>query len=385
MLDTRAGATACDAPGASIPGATARAQTAAGRSCDGLSIPANARAVTGNITTVQSGGGYLTLSPADAAQPLAANSNYNANQILNNAFTVGLGAGDGAFKIHVTSDTHVVVDITGYFAPPGAGGRYFHPLPRPVRLLDTRAGQKACYMPGAPLPGMTETTQRGQGMCDGMFIPAAAKALAGNATTVNPGAGYLTMFPADVSRPPISSSNFQTGEIMNAPFVVGLSATGSFRLYPSAQTHLVIDVLGYYSAEALDANGTGLLYTPLSAPVRLLDTRPGATGCYLPATQLPAATTWTQNARGVCGPATIPATALAITGNATVVGPAASGYLTFRPADATRPLVATSNFISGQIFNRSFTTGLGKTSGAFKMYSSATTHLVIDLAGYFAP
>ncbi|MGH9802760.1 MAG: putative Ig domain-containing protein, partial [Blastocatellia bacterium] len=63
LLDTRVGATACDAPGAMIPGGTSRTQTAAGRTCDGLTIPANAKALTGNVTTVESGGGYLTLYP----------------------------------------------------------------------------------------------------------------------------------------------------------------------------------------------------------------------------------------------------------------------------------------------------------------------------------
>ncbi|MGH9799266.1 MAG: hypothetical protein ACRD82_02800 [Blastocatellia bacterium] len=35
--------------------------------------------------------------------------------------------------------------------------------------------------------------------------------------------------------------------------------------------------------------------------------------------------------------------------------------------------------------NRHFIVGLGNVDGAFKMYSLATTDLVIDLSGYFAP
>ncbi|MGH9844572.1 MAG: Ig domain-containing protein, partial [Blastocatellia bacterium] len=250
LLDTRAGQTGCDAPGAQIAGGTSRTQTAAGRTCDGLLIPAAARAITGNITTVQSGGGYLTLYPSDAAQPTVANSNYNPNEILNNVFTVGLGAGDGAFKIFVTTNTDIVVDVTGYFAPPGAGGLYFHPLPRPVRLLETRAGFAGCYAPGAPLPGNTDSMQQATGGCAGLTIPAAARAIVGNATTVNPvGTGYqfFTLFPADATRPLAASSNYLPGQIMNAPFTVGLSSGGAFKIYPTTQTELVIDVSGYYS------------------------------------------------------------------------------------------------------------------------------------------
>jgi hypothetical protein len=46
--------------------------------------------------------------------------------------------------------------------------------------------------------------------------------------------------------------------------------------------------------------------------------------------------------------------------------------------------VATSNFATGQIANRHFIVGLGL-DGAFKLYASGSTHLVIDLSGYFAP
>ena len=84
---------------------------------------------------MQSGGGFLTLYPSDATKPTVANSNYAANEVLNNAFTVGLGATDGAFNIFVTSNTNVIVDITGYYAPPEAGGLYYHSLPKPIRLL----------------------------------------------------------------------------------------------------------------------------------------------------------------------------------------------------------------------------------------------------------
>ncbi|MGH9840639.1 MAG: BACON domain-containing protein [Blastocatellia bacterium] len=385
LLETRAGQSGCDAPGARIPGGTSRTQTAAGRSCDGLAIPASAKAITGNITTVQSGGGYLTLYPSDAAQPTVANSNYNPNEILNNVFTVGLGAGDGAFKIFVTSNTDVVVDVTGYYAPPGTGGLYFHPLPRPVRLLETRTGFPGCYAPGAPLPGNVDTTQQATGGCGGLTIPAAAKAITGNATTVNPqgpGSQYFTLFPADASRPNVASSNYLPGQIMNAPFTVRLSPGGAFKIYPATQTDLVIDVLGYYSTEVTDVNGTGLLFYPLAQPGRLLDTRLGFSGCYTPGAALAASSTRTQPARGVCA---IPTNTAGIIGNATVVSPAGGGYLTFWPSDAAQPTVAASNYTTGQVFNRHFIVGLGSADGAFNIFTSATTHLVIDMSGYFAP
>ncbi len=381
LLDTRVNATACTVPGSPITGGTSLLQAAAGT----CGIPATAKAITGNVTVVLPGAnGFLTLYPSDATQPTAANTNFAAGDVLNNVFTVGLGATDGALKIFASSTAEVVIDIAGYYAPPGASGLYFHPLPKPIRLLETRLGQPGCFTPGTPLAANTDTVQQGTTTCDGVTIPATAKALVGNATTVFPSAnGFITLYPADaVSRPLAASGNYRASTVLNSPFTVGLSPAGQFKIYTVATTDLVIDVLGYFSADATDVNGTGLLFNPIT-PTRLLDTRPGATGaCFLTGAPLSAGTESLQSARGVC---TIANTAQAIVGNATTVLPTANGFLTFWPSNAaTRPLAATSNFQAGRNFNRYYTVGLGA-DGAFKMYASQTTNLVVDVSGYFAP
>ena len=383
LLETRVGFTGCDSPAAKIVGGTSRTQTAAGRTCDGLTIPANAAALVGNATSVQSGGGYFTLYPSDIAKPNSANSNYAANQILNSLFTVRLGASDGAFNIFVSSDTDIVVDITGYYAPPSASGLYFHPLPKPVRLLDTRQGQSACFTPGVALQGNTDTSQLGTTTCDGVLIPAGAQALVGNATTVSPQAnGFLTLYPADAARPLIASANFQPGVNLNSPFMVGLSPSGQFNMYVASTTDLVVDVTGYYSTQLNDANGQGLLFNALTGPTRLLDTRAGQSGCFTPSAQMVGGTSYLQPATGACS--NVPATAQAVVGNATAINATANGYLTFWPSDANQPFIATSNYRTGVTFNRHFTVGLGS-DGAFKRYAASTTDLVVDLVGYFAP
>ncbi|MGH9798755.1 MAG: S8 family serine peptidase, partial [Blastocatellia bacterium] len=169
LLDTRAGQTGCDTPQAAIVGGTERTQLAR-RTCDGETIPANALAITGNITPVPTSQGYLTLFPSNATRPLVANSNFVAGQIVNNVFTVGLGA-DGAFKIYASTTTHVVVDVSGYFAPPGVSGLYFHPLPSPVRLLETRVGETGCDAPQMQLAGGSTRTQPGRVTCNAITIP----------------------------------------------------------------------------------------------------------------------------------------------------------------------------------------------------------------------
>ena len=229
-------------------------------------------------------------------------------------------------------------------------------------------------------------TQAGRVSCQNVTIPNAAQALVGNVTVVNNGAGFLTLYPAEVAPPLVASSNFSAGQVMNAPFTVGLSATGEFNIYSLSATDLVVDVLGYYSTEANDVNDAGLLFTPLASPVRLLETRAGQTGCYAPGAPLLAGSIRNQQARGTCNGQTIAATALGIVGNATVIFPTALGYLTFWPSDAaSQPTVATSNFTANQVFNRHFTVGLGNADGAFKIFTTAQTELVVDVTGYFAP
>jgi hypothetical protein len=385
LLDTRPGEQGCDTPGAPIAGNTSRAQTAAGRTCDGILIPANAKALTGNVTSVQSGGGYLTLYPSDAALPTVSNSNYGPNEILNNVFTVGLGAGDGGFKIYVTSTTDVVVDVTGYYAPPGAGGLYFHPLPHPIRLLETRPGQTGCQATGQLLIGGFPHKQPARLTCDGLTIPASAAAVVGNATVVNPtDPGYLTLYPSSAAQPLISSSNFLTGQILNAPFTAGLGTDGAFNIFSRSTTDLVVDVSGYYSPEPVDANGEGLLFTPLLRPVRLLETRAQYNGCYTTGAPLASNSTRTQQARGLCEGLTVASNAKAIVANATAVFPSGAGYLTFWPSNAAQPLVSASNYTAGQIFARHFIAGLGA-DGAFNIYVRTTTDLLIDVSGFFTP
>jgi hypothetical protein len=345
-------------------------------------IPVGAQVVVGNLTSVSpTAGGWFTVYASDAVLPSTASSNYAVGEVTNNVFTVKLGA-DGAFKVFSTATTDAVIDVTGYYASPGAGGLYFHSLLSPLRLFDTRP-QPACITPGASLAAGSTTTIPGAVTCGSVVIPATAKAVVGNATTVNPaGTGWLTLFPADAALPFTSNGNYTIGQVLNSQFYVGLSSAGEFKLFTKQSTHLVIDITGYFSPDATDVNGTGLLFTPI-APTRLLDTRVGGfvMACNTPGIPLTGGAENSQAARGTCS---IAGTAQAIVGNATVVQPAGGGWLTMWPSDVSRPNTANSNYVTGQVFNRHFTTGLGS-DGAFKIFSVATTNLVVDVTGYFAP
>jgi hypothetical protein len=402
LLDTRASATVgCVINSGLFANNEIRTQ-AARTACS--TIPANATAITGNITVVPSAPGFLTLFPSSAAQPSVANSNFAAGEITNNVFTVRLGAGDGAFKIYSSTTTEVIVDVTGYYAPAGTNGLYFHPLPSPVRLVETRSGFSGCVAPGAPLTGTGnpnadpnqdfEVQGRSPLPTPCNSIPATAQVLVGNATSVLPtGGGYLTIYSSGGARPTVASSNYAGSDVINGPFSVKLGADGKFKIYTFATTHLVVDILGYYSEEAVDANGIGLLFNPLPTPVRLLETRPDFPGFPLSGCTRTNAkiqgdlgmATHTQQAAGFCG---LPAAAQAVVGNVSVVNSAGAGFLTLFPGNlTTAPLVATSNYPAPATFgyNRHYFVGLSPGDGTFKVLTQFTTDLILDASGYFAP
>jgi uncharacterized protein (TIGR03437 family) len=386
LLNTQPGGAGCVTPGAPLGANTTSTLPAVG-SCSG--IPSTARAVVGNATVVNPvTGGDITLFQSNAPQPNAANMNFAANQNVSNEFTVGLGP-DGAFKIFSRASTHFIVDITGYFAPPGTGGLFYHPLPTPVRLLDTQPGGRACDSPGAPLGNNATRTQTAPGTCAGVTIPATAKAITGNATVVNfisTGFNWITLYPFGAAQPDMQNLPFTANQILSNTFTVPLSTDGKFNIFSRASTHFIVDVNGYFSDQPLDMNGAGLLYNPFPTPTRLLDTRPGQTACDAPGAPLSQNATRTQTATGTCAGATIPATAKAITGNATVVNSISTGFnsISLYPFGTPQPNTSSLFYGPNQIVPNAFVVGLSN-DGKFNIFSSAATHFIVDINGYFAP
>jgi hypothetical protein len=393
LLDTRPGFAACFAPAAPLGNNAVRLQPATG-ACTG--VPANAKAIVGNATvvnspTISTDFHWITLYPSDALLPDASNLNFTDDQIVPNNFTVGLGA-DGAFNIYSHAATHFIVDIAGYYAPPGPGGLYYHPLPAPVRLLDTRPGFGACNAPGAPLASDGVRSLTAHGSCFGATIPSTARSVVGNATVVNSGPTlstgfhWITLYPFDAPLPDASNLNYREDQIVPNAFVAGLSADGKFNIYSHGATHFIVDVAGYFSDEAVDANGVGLLYNPLPAPRRLLDTRPLFNACDAPATPLGADAIRAGTATVACSG--VPSGAKAVVGNATVVNapPLSSGFhwITLYPFGAPLPDASNLNYRESQITPNAFVVGLSA-DGKFNIYSHAPTHFIIDLTGYFAP
>jgi hypothetical protein len=80
-----------------------------------------------------------------------------------------------------------------------------------------------------------------------------------------------------------------------------------------------------------------------------------------------------------CG---IPATAKAVSLNVTVTQPTAPGFVVLYPGGSTAPSVSAINFRSGQTRANNGVVRLG-TGGTLAVQSSAPTHFILDLNGYF--
>lgn len=123
---------------------------------------------------------------------------------------------------------------------------------------------------------------------------------------------------------------------------------------------------------------TAAIVPPLSffsvTPCRAVDTRAGS--------PLAAGVERTFPFAGVCG---IPATAAAISLNVAVTQPTSAGNVRLYPAGSPVPTASTINFSAGQTRTNNSVVGLG-VAGALGAVSqpAGTTHLIIDVNGYFA-
>ena len=112
-------------------------------------IPADAKAITGNLTVVgQTRAGYLSITWADVPTPTTSILNFPLGDTRANGISVPLNAGGGLWIVYKASGgtTDVILDVTGYYRNDASGLLYF-PL-SPLRLMDTR--------PGVPVTGLDQ-------------------------------------------------------------------------------------------------------------------------------------------------------------------------------------------------------------------------------------
>lgn len=209
-------------------------------------VPAGAQAYSLNFTAVPSGGnplGYLTTWPSGEAQPLASTLNAVTGTVTANAAVLRAGAG-GAVSVFASSATDVVIDINGYFAPVGAGGHNFYPIP-PCRILDTRISFGA-YGGPALLANSSRSSSFSGSPCLNTAYTAAVLSLNATVLPLDNVLSFITLWPSAQSQPVVSTLNAVDGSITSNAAILPVSSNVSAGIYSTHATHLILDVGGYF-------------------------------------------------------------------------------------------------------------------------------------------
>ncbi len=209
-------------------------------------IPTAAEAYSLRMTVVPPGPlGYLTAYPDGQTLPVAATLNDGGGEVLGNQAIVPAGT-NGAIDVFASANTDLIIDINGYFAPPGPGGLNFYPLV-PCRVADTRVTSGFPGSFGAPslVGGASRDFPMPTSPCG---IPSSAQAYSLNLTAVGPTAQlYLTAWPTGQTLPVAATLNASGSTTIGGGAIVPAGTNGSISVYASHPTDLVIDVNGYFA------------------------------------------------------------------------------------------------------------------------------------------
>ena len=226
-----------------LSGGSTRSFTVPSSSCG---IPSTAQAYSLNITAVPHGSlGYLTIWPSGQAQPYVSTLNSaNGSVVANAAIVPAGGAPAGAVSVFVTNDSDVIIDINGYFAPPGSSNALSLYSLTPCRVADTRGAAGAF---GGP--GMAANATRSFAIpASACVVPATAQAYSLNVTVVPPGAlAYLTAWPAGQAQPVVSTLNSFNGAVVANAALVPAGTSGAVSIFVSNATDVILDINAYFA------------------------------------------------------------------------------------------------------------------------------------------
>jgi hypothetical protein len=200
-------------------------------------VPAGATAAVLNVTATDAvGPGYLTVFPSDRNRPIVSSVNFEAGVARPNTVIAPIGA-DGKIKVFAFTQTHVIVDVMGWF---GAAGQAEYVEVPSSRVYDSRL----------PVHGGVKLNAGGtiELPIVGQVVPPNARSAVLNVTATEPdGAGYLTVYPGGASRPETSNVNYLKGQTIPNAVIVGLGPKGTVDIFTFAAAHVVVDVVGYFA------------------------------------------------------------------------------------------------------------------------------------------
>ena len=236
----------------------------------------------------------------------------------------------------------------------------------PTRVLDSRIG---LGVPGRLATGSSFVLDVG-GVAP---VPAGATAVVLNVTATNPdGAGFVSAWPADKTRPTTSVINFESpGQTIANLVTVPMDAAGGVAFFTQRAVDLIADVQGYYVPMTSSSVGR---FKPMT-PNRVLDTRllnPIHSGALLSG----------QSIDIDFRPWGVDVDAVAVVLNVTVTAAIGAGFWTAYAAGTQRPVASNLNVTNpGQTIANQVITPV--TGGSATIFSQSGGDLIVDIAGYY--
>jgi glucose/arabinose dehydrogenase len=336
---------------------------------------ASVRAALVNVTFIDPvTPGYLIAWPGRTARPNVSNVNGVPGEVVANASVVPLDDA-GGFLLSTYSTADVVVDLLGTFATaPGAvsAGRYTALAPH--RIADTRQAMGADNVYSKPASGglpivRVPVAGRASVPTSGVSAVAVVVTAVGGSGS---GGGFVLATAAGAGYSLNSNLNTNGPNDIRANLVVvPLGADGSIDLHLLNIDDAVVDVAGWFTDGTPPASLAGrFVSTPLT---RMVDTRENRGFGTLEGSQT----------ASVAPPAAVPANAVALVQNVTLVDTTGPGFVTPFPG-GTVPVISAGNAsAAGQIRAVLSFTRLGGPPPSMSFYSYMRTDLVVDVSGYF--
>ncbi len=180
--------------------------------------------------------GFLRAIPAGAQGLSNSTVNYLPGTPSANTAIVPIGAG-GAVGVFSYASAHVIVDVVGYItdgAAPAASRGLFVAL-TPYRAYDSRGGAPFATGSTRDIP------------LAGGAVPATAEAVSANLTADQGEAvGFLKVYPAGTPATSTSNLNYAANAPVANAALLSLGAGGAVSVFANQQTHVIIDLNGYF-------------------------------------------------------------------------------------------------------------------------------------------
>lgn len=341
------------------------------------SIPSTAKAFVLNVTLVPRGAvDFVTVFPGGEPRPEFYTVRSPDGQTVANSAIVKAGPG-GSIQVYSSSDTDIIIDISGYMTDSTASNLVYYPL-TPCRVIETRAEYRPAPGPfGPPTMNGDETRRFRFPSTPYCNVPSGAAAYSVTITVVPPGPlQFVTAWPAGGPRPNISYINSPAGRVLANNVILPASADGSIDVYVFNRSDVIVDINGYF---APDDGVNGLYYFPVTQ-CRVADTQraPGTFGG--PIFENETTRSYPIPTSACSG---VPGNARGYSVNVTAIPDGSPmPFLTVWPAGQPQPNASVLNAFQGQTVTNSVVVP-ASANGSINIYAYRRTHVVLDISGYF--